>query len=495
MNLSKVINENYLKYLDKILKSIHLLNDVEINNIEITGLAIDSRKVKKGYLFFAYKGYASNGHDYIADAIENGAVGIILDDENYITKGASRFLLVPDARKCVSTVASQFYDHPTSKLKVVGITGTNGKTTIANILHGTFQGLGRKAGLISTIEIKYGDKTIPSALTTPDALSLQKTFFEMLDVGCTHVFMEVSSHALDQGRTDNIDFDGAVFTNLSHDHLDYHESFAEYLKAKKKLFDGLKDDAFALTNIDDKNGVIITQNCKASTYSYGLKKPADYKGKIISDEISGLHMSINGIEVYLRMIGEFNAYNMTAAFAVSELLEMDDQDIMRNLSEQIGARGRMEIVKTDTADYTGIVDYAHTPDALEKVLETLIKIKRRDQNLITIVGAGGNRDKAKRPKMARIASKLGDVVILTSDNPRDEDPVEIINDMMKGVKEKDEKHVFRITERKDAIKMSCSLAKEGDIILIAGKGHEEYQEIKGQRFPFNDKQILSAFMH
>jgi len=484
-----------LKSLEDILESVVVKNKIDTTDDVVNGIALDSRKVDKGFLFMAYKGVALDGHDFIKQAIEKGAEYILIDNESYLNVYDAKYILVDDAKKVSSKIAAGFFDYPTEKLVVTGVTGTNGKTSVASLLYGLFGAAGIKSGLVSTIENRYLDVRVDSKLTTPDTISLQALFRKMLDAGVTHVFMEVSSHALDQGRVDNIDFDLAVFTNITHDHLDYHGTFSEYIKAKKLLFDNLDSSAKALVNLDDRNGEVMVQNSKAEIFNYALKRPSDFKGKVIANEISGLHLSINGQEVYLRLIGHFNAYNGLAIYGTAVTLGLEEHDVLRLMSQLRTAEGRMDFVQSEDVGYTGIVDYAHTPDALEKVLSTLSDIKTNDSQLIAIVGAGGNRDKAKRPKMAKIGFKLSDVLIVTSDNPRDEEPDAIIKDMLDGLTQEEQKNVLQIQDRKEAIKMACMLAKDGDIILIAGKGHEKYQEIKGQRFPFDDKKIISAFMH
>ncbi|NNE25873.1 MAG: UDP-N-acetylmuramoyl-L-alanyl-D-glutamate--2,6-diaminopimelate ligase [Saprospiraceae bacterium] len=484
-----------MKKLEKILQSVNILNTVDLNDVQINGITMDSRQVKEGFLFIAYKGTHSNGHDYIASAVEKGAHVIVLDDPSYIEESSAKFVQVQDARQLTSELASRFYDHPSKQLKVVGITGTNGKTTVATLLHELYQALGFTTGLISTIKIKFGDTEVPAKLTTPDPISLQAMFAEMVDAGLSHVFMEVSSHALDQGRVAAVDFDAALFTNLSHDHLDYHKTFQNYLKAKKKLFDGLKEEAVAITNIDDKNGRIMIQNCKASSFGYALKRPTDFKSKMIANDIAGLHLEIGETEIFLKLVGFFNAYNATLAFAFAIVDGLEKSKVLQAISQLSSADGRMDIIRTQEAGYTAVVDYAHTPDALSKVLETIQNIKKPNQNIITVVGCGGNRDKEKRPKMAAIGAQYSNKLILTSDNPRDEDPEDILSDMMAGMTDDEINKSLKITDRKEAIKMACMLAQDGDIILVAGKGHETYQEIKGQRFPFDDKKILNAFMH
>jgi len=485
-----------LKKLEDILKSVELRNELSDSNALVNGVAIDSRKVKDGYLFIAYKGVDLDGHLFIKQAILNGAKYIVLEDEKFISSESEvQYILVDEARKVVGQIAGNFYDHPSHDLIVVGVTGTNGKTTTASLLYALFSSLGFKSGLISTIENKYGDVIVPAKLTTPDAISLQALFAEMKDQNVSHVFMEVSSHALHQGRVRGIDYDLAVFTNITHDHLDYHKTFAEYIKAKQTLFDDLSKDANILINIDDRNGEVIAQHSKATKYSYALKKPAKFKGKVISNAASGLQMIIDGKEIFLRLVGHFNAYNALAAYGAGVILGVEEHELLRALSTLKSAEGRMDIVQNEKVNYKAIIDYAHTPDALEKVLKTLKDIKKEGKQLITVVGCGGNRDKTKRPKMAQIASRFSDVLLLTSDNPRDEDPVQIINEMYEGLDDKNAKTVIKITDRKEAIKMACMLAKDDDLILIAGKGHEKYQEVKGEKFPFDDKKIISAFMH
>ncbi len=485
-----------MKLLKDITEDLKIVKSNSDFNFNINGCAIDSRKVQKDFVFIAYKGYAVDGHSFIESAIEKGAVCIVLDNKEYYELLPNvAYVLVEDAKSIVGELASWFYDKPTLQLTVVGVTGTNGKTSVSTLLFEMFQNLGYKAGLISTISCRYGDEIIPSSLTTPDPVTLQALFKHMVDEEVTHVFMEVSSHALDQGRVNGIDFDIAVFTNLTHDHLDYHGDFKSYIYAKKILFDRLKPSGLALVNIDDRNGKVMVQNTKASIKEYALKRPADYKAKIISNEISGLHLEIDNAEVFLQMVGGFNAYNALSVYGVCDSLDIERDEILRVLSGLKTAEGRLDIIRSEKVGYTSVVDYAHTPDALEKVLDTITKVKSRNGKLICVVGAGGDRDKTKRPKMARVAYDLSDIVLFTSDNPRSEDPEEIINDMLRGLDLFDEKRVIRISNRKEAIKMAAMLAGQDDVILIAGKGHEKYQEIKGQRFPFDDKKIISALMH
>ncbi|NNE13497.1 MAG: UDP-N-acetylmuramoyl-L-alanyl-D-glutamate--2,6-diaminopimelate ligase [Saprospiraceae bacterium] len=477
------------------LKRSYVKNKFDQWSDVVYDITIDSRKVKEKSLFIAYKGYALNGHEFIKQAIENGATTILLEDENYINDSNINFILVNNAKILLGEIASAFYDNPSSSLKVVGITGTNGKTTVASLLHNLFFNLGFKSGLLSTIINKVGEKELSTNLTTPDAISIQKMFRQMVDEGVEYVFMEVSSHALDQGRVSNVQFDIAVFTNISRDHLDYHDTFLDYINAKRKLFNDLPKSAKALVNIDDVNGKIMIQNSKANVVTYALRKPADFKVKILSNSIEGLHLVMQGHEVYLKLIGDFNAYNAMAVYGVATMLGIDEMEVLTTLSNLIAIEGRMDIVKSDVKGITGVIDYAHTPDALEQVLTTIAELNIQKGRIITVVGCGGNRDKGKRPLMGKIASRLSTITVLTSDNPRDENPNVIIEEMMEGVEKENEEKVVKIENRKEAIKMAALMAKPGDIILIAGKGHEKYQEIKGQKLPFNDKKIFSAFMH
>lgn len=484
-----------MKSLKDILHSIVVLNHNADYDGHISGIAIDSRKVKPGYMFVAYKGVHQDGHQYIDSAIKAGCTHIILEDESYINQSNVTFFLVANARKAASRIAANYYDHPSKKLKVIGVTGTNGKTTVASLVFELLTQLDVSAGLISTIDIKYNQKVVSSVLTTPDALSLQELFFDMNNAGVTHVVMEVSSHALHQDRVADVDYDLAVFTNITHDHLDYHGTFSEYIKAKQLLFDNLDSHGAALINIDDKNGEVMAQHSKADKYTYALKRPAKFKAKVIANEISGLHLELDGKEVYLRMIGEFNAYNALAVYGSAVILGYESDEVLRIMSNLRSAEGRMDFIQSNKVSYTAIVDYAHTPDALDKVLKTLSDVKNNDSKIITIIGAGGNRDKTKRPEMAKVAYENSDILILTSDNPRDENPEDILEDMMQGLDEEAQRKVMKMADRKEAIKMATMLAKQDDVILIAGKGHEKYQEIKGQKYPFDDKKIISALMH
>jgi len=484
-----------LKKLKDILQSVKIRNDVSLNGAQVAGMTLDSRKVEKDFLFIAYKGVSLDGHDYIADAIQNGASYIMLENDTYMTDDSVRYISVADGRSACSRVAANYYDHPTKDISVLGVTGTNGKTTVSSLLYELFSELGHKCGLISTIDVRYAGQVQDAKLTTPDAISLQSMFRDMVDHDVTHVMMEVSSHALHQSRVADVDYDLAIFTNITHDHLDYHGTFRDYLEAKQLLFNNLRKDSAALVNIDDRNGEVMSQNSVANKYRYALKRPAKYKAKVIANEMSGLQLEIDGVEVYLQMFGNFNAYNALAVYGAATILGEDKQEVLTVLSRLRTAEGRMELVQSREVAYTSVIDYAHTPDALEKVLTTIGDVKKSNAKIITVVGAGGNRDKTKRPEMAKIARANSDVLILTSDNPRDEDPDMIIDDMIAGLEEEEKKKVIRITDRKEAIKMASIMANDNDIILIAGKGHEKYQEIKGQKYPFDDKKIISALMH
>ncbi len=482
-----------MKKLDEILESINVLNDIQISDQDVTGIHIDSRECTSGSMFVAYKGVHQDGHDYITSAISNGAQYIVLDNKLHMDDKAT-YILVSDARGVVSKIAANYYEHPSESMTVVGVTGTNGKTTTTNLLHDLFFRLSFNCGLISTIEVKFGDAAIPSKLTTPDAISLHRLFREMKDAGITHVFMEASSHAIHQGRVDDIHFDHVVFTNITHDHLDYHETFLEYIKAKKLLFDKLPESASALINVDDVNGTVMIQNSKAKVHTYALMRPSNYKAKIISNNMSGLHMYMAGTEVFLKLVGRFNAYNALATFGTAAILGLDTQDVLRELSMVTTAEGRFDIIKSELVGYTAVVDYAHTPDALENVLKTLVDLKVTNSRILTVVGCGGDRDKTKRPKMAKVAVRYSNILILTSDNPRSEEPEKILDDMYAGLEKDNLDGVLRISNRKEAIRTVSMMATKGDTILIAGKGHEKYQEIKGEKVPFDDKKIIQHLM-
>ncbi|MDW3194618.1 MAG: UDP-N-acetylmuramoyl-L-alanyl-D-glutamate--2,6-diaminopimelate ligase [Cytophagales bacterium] len=480
--------------LKDILYSVGLVAIEGNRDMVISGLAFDSRQVKEGFLFVAIRGLTVDGHNFIDQSIAAGAIAIVCEELPQEMKEGVTYVQSNDSSKALGVIADNYYDHPSTKLKLIGVTGTNGKTTTATLLYDLFQHLGYKAGLLSTVENKIDGLVLPSSFTTPDALQLNELLHDMVEKGVTHCFMEVSSHALIQGRVEAIDFAGGVFTNISHDHLDYHKTFDNYIAAKKLLFDGLSKRAFALTNVDDKRGMVMLQNTRASKYTYGIKSVADYKGKILSDSLQGLQLNLDDREVWCRLIGKFNAYNLLVAYAVAVELGEDADAILAALSSLDSARGRFEQVPNGQG-VTAIVDYAHTPDALENVLNTITGVRTRNETLITVVGCGGDRDKEKRPEMARIATKFSDKVILTSDNPRTEDPELILVDMMQGVPKSEERKTMKVTDRKEAIRVACNLATEQDIILVAGKGHENYQEINGERMPFDDKEILNQILN
>jgi UDP-N-acetylmuramoyl-L-alanyl-D-glutamate--2,6-diaminopimelate ligase len=458
-------------------------------HIPISAIHFASSKVQKGSVFIANKGTTTDGHRFINHAIENGASAIVCEvfpDE--IVNGIT-YVKVNSSAVALAMMAANFYNHPSEKLKLIGVTGTNGKTTTATLLYRLFSSSGIPSGLISTVKNCIGEQCTPAILTTPDPVSINQLLNEMLKAGCKYCFMEVSSIAVDQHRIDGLCFSGGIFTNISHDHLDYHKTFDNYLKAKKGFFDRLPAEAFALVNADDRHSRIMIQNCKARVKSFALKSMADFKGKIIENSFNGLQLVIDSSEVSCRLIGSFNAYNLLGIYAAAVLSGFEKEEALKQISLLEPVDGRFEMV-TSSGNITGIVDYAHTPDALENVLNTINQIRTGNEQLITVIGCGGNRDADKRPLMAAVAVEKSDRVILTSDNPRFEDPLEIINQMKTGVPPQFARKTHVIPERKEAIKTACAFARPGDIILIAGKGHETYQEIKGERFPFDDKQVL-----
>jgi len=478
-----------MKYLSDIIEGLAFTELQGSADTEITAIAFDSRKVIAGCLFVAIKGTLSDGHDYIQQAVHDGAVAVICEDLPARVTGEVDFLMVADSAVALGIVAANFYDHPSAKLKLVGITGTNGKTTIATLLYKLFRDLGYKCGLLSTVENQINSQVIPATHTTPDPVELNKFINEMVEQGCDYCFMEVSSHAIAQHRIAGLKFAGGIFSNLTHDHLDYHKTFDSYLKAKKAFFDELPANAFALTNNDDKNGNVMLQNTKAHKKTYGLKSMADYRAKMLENQFEGLLLQIDNEEVWFKMVGTFNAYNLLAVYAVAMLLDQDKAKILTSLSKLTGARGRFDYI-VSANKIVGIVDYAHSPDAVQNILSTIHDIRKGNEKVITVIGCGGDRDKAKRPIMAKAACEWSDKVILTSDNPRSEDPVQIIRDMELGVDAAFKRHVLSIVDRHEAIKTACMLAKPGDIVLIAGKGHEKYQEIKGVRNHFDDMEEL-----
>lgn len=456
-------------------------------------IEFDSRKIQENGIFVAIRGTVSDGHEFIETAINKGAIAIVCDTFPEVIVTGITYIKVKDTNAALAFMASNFYDNPSSKLQLVGITGTNGKTTIASLLYQLFQKAGYKVGLLSTVKIMVGNTEYKATHTTPDSLTINHYLNEMIENGVDYCFMEVSSHGVHQKRTEGLQFAGGVFTNLSHDHLDYHPTFAEYRDVKKSFFDHLPKTAFALTNVDDKNGLVMLQNTFAKKLTYALKTYADYKAQILENQLSGLLLKINESEVWVRLIGTFNAYNLLAIYGTAVELGLEKLEVLRLLSELESVSGRFQfIVSTDKI--TAIVDYAHTPDALENVLNTINDIRTKNEQLITIVGCGGDRDKTKRPIMANIATSMSDKVIITSDNPRTEDPMAIIAEMEAGVEPQNFKKALSIEDRKQAIKTACQLANPGDIILIAGKGHETYQEINGVRHDFDDMQIVKELL-
>ena len=457
---------------------------------KIDSIVFDSRKAVAGNVFVAIKGTANDGHQFIDQVIEQGVTSIVCEKFPNQLKTNVTYVKVKDTANALGIMASNFYDAPSSKLKVVAVTGTNGKTTIATLLFRLFQSLNIKCGLISTVENRINENVIPSTHTTPDVLMLNKLMHEMLEAGCTHCFMEASSHAIDQQRMAGLQLTGALFTNLTHDHLDYHKTFESYLKAKKKLFDDLSAEAFAITNADDKNGMVMLQNSFARKYQYSIQKPVDFSARVLENSFNGLYLKIDGVDVYTHLIGNFNASNLLAVYAAATLLGIEKIEALTAISKLQPAEGRFDYIVSDKESIIGIVDYAHTPDALIKVLDTIKDVRTGAETLITIIGCGGDRDQIKRPLMAAVAAERSDKVILTSDNPRSENPTDILQQMQAGVSPARAKKVMTIEDRHEAIKVAATLAQRGDIILLAGKGHEKYQEIKGVKTPFDDKQQL-----
>ena len=457
----------------------------------MNSIAIDSRLAKPGSCFIALKGTKSDGQAYIDAAIEKGATAIICESIPANATDGITYIEVENTAKAAGYISHNFFGEPSTRVKLVGVTGTNGKTTIATLLWKLFSGLRHTCGLISTVQNQVGDKVLEATHTTPDAVSINALLKQMVEAGCTHVFMECSSHAIHQYRIAGLQFAGALFTNITHDHLDYHKAFDEYIRVKKSWFDELPASAFAISNADDKRGAVMLQNCQAKKQFYSLKTMADFKGKILDNSLEGLHMTINDKEVYFRLIGEFNAYNLLAVYGAAVCLGEDKDKVLQVLSSLDGAEGRFDYRISKQDKITGIVDYAHTPDALLNVLATIKKLRRGHEKIITVVGCGGDRDKTKRPVMAEVACEYSDKVILTSDNPRSEDPLEILKDMESGLTVTTKKKAISIADRKEAIKTAVSLADKDDIILVAGKGHEKYQDIKGVKYDFDDKQVLN----
>lgn len=459
--------------------------------VPVQKITFDSRKVEEGDLFVAIRGLQTDGHRYINDAINQGATAIICE-ENPADNSDATIVKVKNSSETLAKAAANFFDNPSAKLKLIGVTGTNGKTTIVSLLHQLMQNLGKRSGMISTIRYVINNRRITATHTTPDSLKINEILADMVNAGCEYCFMEVSSHAVVQNRTKGLHFAGGVFTNLSHDHLDYHKTFKDYLAAKKLFFDGLSDNAFALTNTDDKNGAIMLQNTRADKHTYGLKTPADFKCKIIEDSFEGLQLNLNGNELWCMLAGRFNAYNLTAVYGAAVLLGFDKRTLLTALSELSPVEGRLEMIKSQDGT-VAVVDYAHSPDALQNVLATINSSRKKTQQTITVIGAGGDRDKTKRPLMGKLAANLSNRVIFTSDNPRSESPSAIIKDMMDGVEHNLKTRVLSIIQREEAIRAALMMANPGDIVLVAGKGHETYQEINGVRHPFDDRLVIRDF--
>ncbi len=476
--------------LSVLLKDVQVLERINSEDVSIGQIEFDSRRVKPSCLFVAEKGEVSDGHNYIEAAISNGAVAVVVEDMPEQKADNVIYIKVESSSFALGVIARNFYDNPSKKLKLVGITGTNGKTTTATLSYNLFKTLGFECGLVSTIVNRIGERELPTERTTPDVLKLNELLSEMVEVGCEYVFMEVSSHAVVQNRIAGLTFFGGVFSNITHDHLDYHKTFANYIKAKQGFFTSLPANAFALTNIDDKNGEKMVECTQAKRYTYSLTRQADFKAKIIENCFEGLLLNINGKEVSTQLVGKFNAYNLLAIYSIARLCGMNEQETLLGLSRLKAAAGRFEVHYLRNGA-TAIVDYAHTPDALDNVISTINAV-RMDGRLITVVGCGGDRDKTKRPEMAAISQKGSDILILTSDNPRSENPEDILADMRVGVK--DTMNVFCITDRREAIKLAVQLAQnKSDVILIAGKGHETYQEINGVKYHFDDKEEISKY--
>jgi UDP-N-acetylmuramoyl-L-alanyl-D-glutamate--2,6-diaminopimelate ligase len=480
--------------LNELLKNVETLNIIGDVEVEITGVNIDSRRIEKGHLFVAIPGTQTDGHKYIPKAIELGAAAVLCENMPEQQVPGVTYIQVASTEDAVGKVATLFYGDPSRKLKLVGVTGTNGKTTIATLLYNMFRKFGHKCGLLSTVCNYIENEAIPADHTTPDPIELNRLLAQMVDAGCEYAFMECSSHAIAQKRIGGLKFAGGLFTNLTRDHLDYHKTFENYRDAKKAFFDGLDKDAFAITNADDKNGQIMVQNCKAQVKTYSTRTMADFKAKIIECHFEGMYLDINGKEVGVQFIGKFNVSNLLAVYGAAVMLGKKPEDILLILSTLKSVNGRLEPIHSPEG-YTAIVDYAHTPDALENVLNAIHEVLNGKGKVITVCGAGGNRDKGKRPLMAQEAVKQSDKVIITSDNPRFEEPQDIINDMLAGLDQKQMKKVVSIVDRREAIRTACMLAQKGDVILIAGKGHEDYQEIKGVKHHFDDKEVVKEIFN
>ncbi len=483
------------------MKLKELISELSIKELvgnaqtEITGVNIDSRQIARGHLFIAMRGTQSDGHTFITKAIENGAIGILCEElpTNMQEYPEVTFVQVENTEEIAGIVATRFYGNPTDKLKLVGVTGTNGKTTIATLLYQMFRKMGHKVGLISTVCNYIDGESIPATHTTPDPITLNKLLGEMAETGCDYAFMEVSSHSVVQHRIAGLNFAGGVFTNLTRDHLDYHQTVENYLKAKKMFFDNLPANAFVVTNLDDKNGLVMTQNTKAAVRTYSQRTLCDFKGRILEDHFEGMLIDFNGYETAVPFVGKFNASNLLAVFGTAIMLGKEPEEVLRVLSSLKPVSGRFETIRSPK-EYTVIVDYAHTPDAIANVLNAIQEVLNGRGKITTVVGAGGNRDKGKRPLMAQEAVKRSNRVIITSDNPRFEEPTDIINDMLAGITEEQRQRVLAITDRREAIRTACMMANQGDVILIAGKGHENYQDVKGVKHHFDDKEEARKIM-
>lgn len=479
-----------MKTLKEILKNITIIEVAGTLNLKINEINFDSRQIQPGSLFVAIPGLTVDGHKFIDSAIKDGAVAVLCEKMPEKQRPETTYVVTENTSEALGIAASEFYDNPSEKLNLIGVTGTNGKTTTATLLYHLYLNKGDKAGLISTIANYINEKKISTIFTTPDAISINKLLYDMVNEGCEYAFMEVSSHALKQNRISGLKFKGAIFTNITHEHLDYHNTFQDYINSKKMLFDKyVGKNGFALYNADDKNGKIMVQNTPAKKYSFALKSPANFKGKVIEQHLDGSLIQIDGKEIWIKFIGEFSAYNILGVFAAASLMGYDKQKLYTDLTKLTPVDGRFETLQS-IDNKTAIVDYAHSPDALENILKTIKNLQKEGQQIITLIGAGGDRDKTKRPQMARIALQYSSKVVLTSDNPRTEKPENILADMKKGVPEDKEQSVTIITDRKEGIKTACMLAREGDIVVIAGKGHETYQEVNGVRYHFDDREII-----
>ena len=479
--------------LNELLKKIQPVDIIGSTDKEIAGVCIDSRQTEQGYLFMAMRGTQTDGHTYIPAAIGKGAVAVLCEELPQELAGDVTYIRVKDSEEAVGLVATTFYGDPTDKMELVGVTGTNGKTTVATLLYHTFRYFGYKVGLISTVCNYIDDQPVPTEHTTPDPITLNRLLGQMADAGCKYAFMEVSSHSIAQKRISGLRFAGGIFTNLTRDHLDYHKTVENYLRAKKKFFDDLPKTAFSLVNLDDKNGLVMTQNTRSHVYTYSLRSLADFKGKVLESHFEGMLLDFNNRELAVHFIGRFNAYNLLAVFGAAVLLGKREEDVLIALSTLHPVAGRFDAVRSPQG-YTAIVDYAHTPDALANVLNAIHGVLEGRGKVITVVGAGGNRDKGKRPLMAQEAARQSDRLIITSDNPRFEEPQDIMNDMLAGLSKEDLQKTLAIADRREAIRTACMLAQKGDVVLVAGKGHEDYQEIKGVKHHFDDKEeVKKAF--